>query len=158
MFYEFSQNNSGGSFDVDDKVCHRLFIEADNLSEAIFKAEQLGCYWYGVASGIDCPCCGDRWSKPWDEEGETFPKDYSATDFSSLSSWHMKYDKYEIIKEPHLREGYMIKSYVGKIRFHNVEEYAQYLSDNYGWTTPDTRIYYKNGDVKEVYTDKNLQF
>lgn len=30
MFYLFSQNNSGGSFIVNDKVCHRLFIEADD--------------------------------------------------------------------------------------------------------------------------------
>jgi hypothetical protein len=26
QFYEISQNNSGGSHIVDDKVCHRLFI------------------------------------------------------------------------------------------------------------------------------------
>ena len=29
MFYEFDQNNSGGHFTVNDKVCHRLFIEAE---------------------------------------------------------------------------------------------------------------------------------
>jgi hypothetical protein len=29
MFYEFSQNNSGGSFDVNDKLCHVMIIEAD---------------------------------------------------------------------------------------------------------------------------------
>ncbi len=29
MFYLFNQNNSGGAFIVNDKVCHRLFIEAD---------------------------------------------------------------------------------------------------------------------------------
>jgi len=27
-FYEFNQNNSGGYFDVDENVCHRVIIEA----------------------------------------------------------------------------------------------------------------------------------
>lgn len=62
MFYGFNQNNSGGHFVVDDSLCHRLFIEADDKDEAISKAEELGCYWDGVDKGIDCPCCGDRWS------------------------------------------------------------------------------------------------
>ena len=38
-FYEFDQNNSGGVFKVDDKLCHRLFIEAENANQAIKKAE-----------------------------------------------------------------------------------------------------------------------
>ena len=29
-FYEFNQNNSGGFFDVDENVCHRVIIEANN--------------------------------------------------------------------------------------------------------------------------------
>lgn len=28
-FYEYNQNNSGGSFIVDKNLCHRLMIEAD---------------------------------------------------------------------------------------------------------------------------------
>lgn len=63
MFYEFQQNNSGGVFVVNDVLCHRLFIEANNADEAIHKAEELGCYWNGVEEGKDCPCCGDRWSR-----------------------------------------------------------------------------------------------
>ena len=66
-WYEFTQNNSGGSFVVDDKVCHRIYIEAENFKEAVAIAESLGCYWNGCAKGIDCPCCGDRWSK-WDKD------------------------------------------------------------------------------------------
>lgn len=60
-WYEFSQNNSGGSFDVDDKVTHRVFIEAGSEHEATEKALELGIYFQGVDDGIDCPCCGDRW-------------------------------------------------------------------------------------------------
>lgn len=154
MFYEFNQNNSGGSFITDDKLCHRLFIEADSAEEATAKATNLGCYWDGVEAGIDCPCCGDRWSIPWNEDGESFPKDYGVTEFNSVNKWYEKYGKYEVIKEPQLRIGSMFKSYDGKIRFKNVEEYAQYLADEYGWTTPDARIYYKNGKVKEIFKNK----
>lgn len=116
-FYEFNQNNSGGSFDVDDKVCHRVFIESDNKDEAIDKALELGIYFDGVRDGIDCPCCGDRWSDYCDEI--EFP--------------------YEYDKEK---------------TFNSIEEYAQYLADKYGWTSPDCRIYYKNGEVKEIFTKK----
>jgi hypothetical protein len=48
MFYEFRQNNSGGSFDVNDKLCHVMIIEADTEAEAVNKAEELGCYWDDV--------------------------------------------------------------------------------------------------------------
>lgn len=65
-FYEFSQNNSGGRFVADEKLCHRLFIEASSIEEAIRIAEGLGVYFGGVASGTDCECCGDRWSEPFD--------------------------------------------------------------------------------------------
>ena len=44
MFYLFDQNNSGGSFVLNDKLCHRLFIEADSAEEAVSIAENLGCY------------------------------------------------------------------------------------------------------------------
>jgi len=73
--YEFSQTNSGGSFVVDENLCHRVFIEAKTTEEAIEKAESLGVYFDGVYENLDCPCCGDRWNSPnivafplyWDE-------------------------------------------------------------------------------------------
>lgn len=106
MFYEFDQNNSGGYFVENETICHRLFIEADSEYEAIFKAEELGCYWDGVAKGIDCECCGDRWYFP------------------------------------------------DQVDVNNIEEYAQSLADKWGWTTPDARIFYKNGRVKEIFSQK----
>ncbi|WP_145691452.1 DUF7296 family protein [Bacillus licheniformis] len=60
-FYEYTQNNSGGSFLTNDKLCHRIFIEANSYEEADTIAEGLGVYWNGVSEGIDCGCCGDRW-------------------------------------------------------------------------------------------------
>lgn len=107
MFYLFRQNNSGGTFEVDDKICRQLFVEADTEDDAIYKAEELGCYWNGVAKGLDCPCCGDRWYP----NPNTILLDEYAT----------------------------------------AEEYAQLMADEYGWTSPDARIYYKDGRVKEIY-------
>ena len=63
FFYKFSQNNTGGSFEVDDKLCHRLFIEAENAKTANKKAKELGAYFNGCYKGLDCDCCGDRWYK-----------------------------------------------------------------------------------------------
>ena len=111
-WYKFRQNNSGGNFIVDDKVCHFLYIETNNFSKAVSIAENLGCYWNGVEKGIDCPCCGDRWSK-WDNQ----PIDFDDNNSKSI------------------------------------EEYAQKMSNKYGWTYPDARIYYKNGDVKEIFSN-----
>lgn len=74
MFFEFNQNNSGGSFVMNDKVCHWMFVEADNEESACEFAENLGCYFNGTDNGDDCPCCGDRWSRPW--EKTEFPLEY----------------------------------------------------------------------------------
>ena len=151
MFYEVDQNNSGGCFDVDDKVCHRLFIEADSLDEATLKAEELGCYWDGVSNGIDCPCCGDRWYGVDKIDLEKI-KEYQVRDFYGKKSWFDKYGKYTVVEEPVYEKGFMC-SYVGKISFLTIEEYAQYLANEYGWTSPDARIYYKDGTVKEIFRE-----
>lgn len=58
-FYEYKQNNSGGYFHINNKVCGTIFIEADSSDEANRIAEQLGCYWDGCDKGLDCTCCGD---------------------------------------------------------------------------------------------------
>lgn len=59
-FYEFRQNNSGGSFEFSEArgISAWVIVEADSASEANAKAEDIGLYFGG--SG-DCPCCGDRW-------------------------------------------------------------------------------------------------
>ena len=62
-FFEYRQNNSGGSFDTD--MGHAIYVEADTLNEANARAEFVGVYFNGCDSGQDCPCCGDRWSEPW---------------------------------------------------------------------------------------------
>lgn len=38
--------------------------------------------------------------------------------------------------------------------FKNIEEFAQYMADEYGWTSPDVRIFYIDGEVKEIFGRK----
>ena len=65
MFFEFNQNNSGGDFVVDDRVCHHVIIEASSADQANEIAEAVGIYFNGVDDGVDCDCCGDRWYPQW---------------------------------------------------------------------------------------------
>lgn len=60
-FYEFRQNNSGGSFEVNDTLASHVYLEAEDAEHANFLAERKGIYFNGVAYGSDCQCCGDRW-------------------------------------------------------------------------------------------------
>lgn len=63
-FYLFNQNNSGGTFVIDENagIGFCVVVEAENEEQAISRAENIGLYWDGVADEIDCECCGDRWS------------------------------------------------------------------------------------------------
>lgn len=121
-FYEFNQNNSGGSFDEDENICHRLLIEAENVEQATKKALALGVYFNGVAEGCDCSCCGDRWHEIWgDDDHLEFPIEFQ--------NWRTD--------EP--------------VILNDIVEYAQYYADEYGWTTPDARIFYADGTTKEIF-------
>jgi hypothetical protein len=74
MFYEFSQNNSGGTFVVNDKLDEMVIIEAESPVEANRRAELIGVYFDGDG---DCRCCGNRWSSVWeDEKGTEVPSYY----------------------------------------------------------------------------------
>lgn len=168
-FYEFSQNNSGGSFVTDSKLCHRLFIEAKNEEEAIEIAESLVCYWNGVNEGLDCPCCGDRWYNSPDEikileMNERWggyeinhwlnEKELKNPD-EALRKLKERYKGFVWSKEPELFSKYGKNNIIsGKVRIDNIEQYAKVLADSYGWTKPDCRIFYKDGRVKEIYSAK----
>ena len=72
MWYKFWQNNSGGHYhDI-----HYVIVEADGPDEAnelAVKSEEV--YFGGVETGRDCECCGDRWERVYDGEGEDNWKD-----------------------------------------------------------------------------------
>ena len=79
MWFEYSQNNSGGSHVYDDNrgLSEWVFIEADSAKEADEYAESIGIYFNGVDDDMDCGCCGDRWhpQASWygsEDDGKTF--------------------------------------------------------------------------------------
>jgi len=77
MFYTFRQNNSGGEYDINDKVNEIVIVEAESADEANLKAEEVGIYFNGVENDLDCECCGDRWDAICEEaEGFDVPTYY----------------------------------------------------------------------------------
>ena len=83
-FYEFTQNNSGGYFDVDENVCHRVIIEAIDEKHAVALFEPM----IENQSG-SCSCCGDRWSPEYADEinlDEYKEKGYSVGVYSIISA------------------------------------------------------------------------
>ena len=78
-FFNFSQNNSGGSFIFNKErgiTCH-VIIEANDANHANERAESIGLYFNGCEEGMDCECCGDRWSQIWrGDKGDEVPSIY----------------------------------------------------------------------------------
>ncbi len=72
-FYIFYQNNSGGTFRINDKVNEYVIIEAYGDNHANSIAEEIGIYFDGCAWDIDCRCCGDRWDRTTVNDGFDVP-------------------------------------------------------------------------------------
>jgi hypothetical protein len=151
-FYEFGQNNTGGSFTVNDKLCHRIFIEAQSPRVANAMLEDLGGYFDGCASGEDCSCCGDRWHPVSEGDAVNFPRAYG----------NYTKERAEFISEKYsveARKCTSVKKYDTQGRdwevvFTSVDQFAQWLADEFGWTSPDVRVYYADGKVLDVYRRK----
>lgn len=60
MIYSFEQNNSGGYYAKPAQTI--IVIEAKDAKHATEIAIGAGMYRNGVADGVDCKCCGDRWN------------------------------------------------------------------------------------------------
>lgn len=71
-FFHYSQNNSGGKFDIDEDrgISVNVIVEAANSEEADCRAEEIGLYFNGADEGKDCSCCGDRWYTVYGEGSE----------------------------------------------------------------------------------------
>ena len=145
-WFEFGQNNSGGTWDVSDKLCHRVFIEAESPTAATDIAEELGIYFDGCTKGLDCDCCGDRWS-PLYGEGKEFPCAYSV--FSKTAAESMV-KKYGVTFKESKKKGFQGNNQ--EVTFSTIESYAQYLADAYGGTKPDCRLFFTDGTVKEIFS------
>jgi hypothetical protein len=94
MFYTYYQNNSFGQMMLSEPegLTHYVIIEADSAEEADARAEasDINMYFDGVEKGLDCPCCGDRWSRQYGD-GTEEPRIYGkpATDYSTSWSAYM---------------------------------------------------------------------
>ncbi len=77
-FWTYSQNNSGGTF---QRPALYVVVEANDVEEANYRAEELGLYWDGVLAERDCECCGDRWY-PQSGAGDTAPPDKIQLDLN----------------------------------------------------------------------------
>lgn len=87
-FYTFTQNNSGGSFVIDEYsgICGYVIIEANSHIQANEIALNIGLYFDGCDSGIDCSCCGDRWYEVDEDYSEITPCIYGESVFSLQKS------------------------------------------------------------------------
>jgi hypothetical protein len=65
-WWRYKQNNSGGSFDKDGG--YATYVRAPSSSQADQIAENNDIYFDGARDGLDCPCCGDRWSSAWGDD------------------------------------------------------------------------------------------
>jgi hypothetical protein len=152
-FYEFSQNNSGGHFDVDENVCHRVIIEATNERHSISIAKEIGIYFDGCAIGVDCSCCGDRWYDSPDEiDIEQYREGgYPAPVYNSEEKWFTLYGEFPRHTEPEWNNKYGFKEFEGSVYFETIEQYAQFLANRWGSTTPDVIIHYLDGTKKKFF-------
>ena len=149
-YYLFNQNNSGGSFVVDNNLCHRVMIQARNEQEANNIAEEMGVYFNGCERDMDCECCGDRWYHP---DEMTFPYTYGAfNDEEQAQTIVLTYNA-KMVKSKKKTTSTDKRKYFDII-FPTPESYLQYMADEHGWTKPDGRIFYKGGRVVSVYKDK----
>lgn len=87
MFFTFHQNNSGGRFQIDSNVTQFVIIEANDANHANSIAEWFGIYFDGYEKGFDCSCCGDRWYRVDDYQGEDKPMIYDEDPSEYKSMW-----------------------------------------------------------------------
>lgn len=108
-FYVFRQNNSGGKWRTDENkgVAQVVIIEAESADLANLRAQQIGIYFDGVSGGSDCECCGDRWSKVYQDK------------------WDCKSDLDEVVSEfrasHHARQNYQVYVHYLDGRFEKVD-------------------------------------
>lgn len=101
-FYHFSQNNTGGSFRLDDNVGEDVIIAAISPEDANARAEEIGIYFDGAHDdGPDCPCCGDRWSRQYGNSDATeTPKIYDQSVEEYLSGKYTLFRSRVVIYYP----------------------------------------------------------
>lgn len=153
----FNQNNSGGSFDVDDDVCHRVVIEAADEKQAISIFEPM------IENQSDsCPCCGNRWYinpdlidlAHWKEKGYTATIYKHGSHIDTEQKWRTKYETFSRLCQPSWGKSFAgFDEYGAPLFFNTIEEYSQFMANAYGWTSPDVIIHYLDGSKKQIFIE-----
>ena len=137
---------------MDAKLCHRLFIEAESANMANAKLEDFGGYFNGVEDDRDCDCCGDRWYEVSASDAMEFPKTYGTFTEERAKELSEKYN----VEARKCKQVAIIgdEKRNWELVFTAIDQYAQWVADEYGWTSPDVRIYYADGKVLEINSVK----
>lgn len=81
-WFHFSQNNSGGHFEVDENQAEDVFVQAATAKEAI------DYIWDKLYHGY-CECCGPRWSSYIDDsDGTDHPEVYGESIYNTEKGWY----------------------------------------------------------------------
>jgi hypothetical protein len=155
IFYEFTQYDQGDNWCFEGELAHRLYIEAVSKEEAYRKAESLGVYFDGVSKGIDSEKYGDRWLGESEEElkqgwlGELKQGWLSETQATRIAEIYggSVYSEESLRSLPDCSHG---------VVFPNIEAYAQYMVDLYGFGKPAARIFYHDGRRAEIFSNNTL--
>ena len=85
-WYSFYQNKSGGFYKHNEPagIGKVVWIEAVDPRAANARAESIGLYFDGCDCGLDCDCCGDRWSRATrhDEAENPVTAEYPTSDLT----------------------------------------------------------------------------
>lgn len=110
-FFAFSQNNSGGSYDQDERsgIGEVVVVEAENANKANSRAEDLGLDFSGR---YDCDCCGNRWYRQYENEKGIEFEDVLSWDWRKTVYIHtakgkiyvLRVEKTEVTKQKEKRE------------------------------------------------------
>ena len=118
-FFTFRQNNSGGHFHTPAVY---IYVEADTKDKAIELVSNhiTLCGDSGMYAEYDncecCPCCGHRWSDPWEDEpqakGKVFVHHPGMTYMGETAQALVRADGTLVVGDT--REAYeLIANYVG---------------------------------------------
>ncbi len=147
VYWEFTQNNSGGSFVENEKLAHRVIIEAYSSEEACSKATEIGIYFNGCDEGMDCPCCGNRWYPPY--SNVEIPYYWGSINLEMAEKISSIYDA-EPAPVRDTRHVHGDRNMA--VLFKSIDGYSQFLAEEYGETSPEVIVYNYDGSVKKYYS------
>lgn len=154
-FYHFTQNNSGGYFDIDDNVCNHVIIEALNEDQARSLLSPLI-----VCQSPSCECCGDRWAIDYPtlvDINRIKENGYVVSCYNVFSKnetktrWYKKYGGFTLFQKPRWEN----HQFLGRLKFESIVDYAKFISNEYSSSTPAVIIHYLNGEKLKLCRQVN---